>query len=62
MFKPVATPEAIVTDIMAALDGVTVPLLLRHNYFNAVAFADDLLAQLAASLGFTPPATSSRAG
>lgn len=58
MFDPVTSAEAIVTYIMAALDGVTIPLLLQHEYFNPAAFADDLLAQLAASLRFTSPARS----
>jgi AcrR family transcriptional regulator len=59
MFTPVAAPEAIVTDIMTALDGATVPLLLRHHYFDPVAFADDLLTQLGASLRYSPAATRS---
>lgn len=55
-FTPTRDPEAIATQIIAALDGATIPLLLGHDYLDLTAFADDLLTQVAGTLSYTPTA------
>jgi hypothetical protein len=50
-----AVRDFVITDIMTALGGVTIRLLLRHRYLDLVTFADALLAQLAAFLGYVAP-------
>jgi AcrR family transcriptional regulator len=52
MFTPSVPPEAIVTDLMATLDGATIPLLLGHDYFDLTEFVDVLLGRVAKTLDY----------
>lgn len=49
-FKPRRPPEAIVTQLLATIDGVGVPLLLDHAYLDLAALRDAVVEDLAAVL------------